>query len=113
MTWDTKEQDRRSMTRSVRAMSRVLNRGTKARLWTPLEGDEFHWGAAPGGHHMGTTRMGASAETGVVDANCECFGVSGLFVAGSSVFRTGASANPTLTIVALALRLAEHLKGLS
>lgn len=62
-----------------------------------------------GFHHMGTTRMGASPPDGVVDRDCLLFGVDNLYVAGSSVFRTGGYANPTLTIVQLALRLAEHL----
>lgn len=64
---------------------------------------------AYGGHHIGTARMGDSRATGVVDANCRVFGVSNLYIAGSSVFPTSSQANPTLTIVALALRLADHL----
>ncbi|MDO9383490.1 MAG: GMC family oxidoreductase [Hyphomicrobiaceae bacterium] len=64
-----------------------------------------------GGHHMGTTRMSASEKTGVVDGNCQVHGVSNLFVASSSVFPTNGHANPTLTIVALALRLADFLNG--
>jgi choline dehydrogenase-like flavoprotein len=69
---------------------------------------------APGGihHHMGTTRMHASERRGVVDASCRVHGVPNLFVAGGSVFPTGGYANPTLTIVALAVRLADHLKAL-
>lgn len=67
-------------------------------------------GAQVGGHHhMGTTRMGVSAQDGVVDRNCRVFGVDNLYVAGSSVFRTGGHANPTLSIVQLALRLRDHL----
>lgn len=60
-------------------------------------------------HHMGATRMGASPQTGVVDENCRVFGVDNLFVASSSVFPTGGHSNCTLTIMALALRLADHL----
>jgi len=63
-----------------------------------------------GKHHMGTTRMHDDPRQGVVDSDCRVQGVSNLYVAGSSVFPTGGYANPTLTIVALALRLAEHLK---
>jgi choline dehydrogenase-like flavoprotein len=48
---------------------------------------------------------------GVVDADCRVHGVPNLFIAGSSVFPTGGYANPTLTIVALALRLATHLQS--
>jgi choline dehydrogenase-like flavoprotein len=62
-------------------------------------------------HHLGTTRMSAGPSTGVVDANCEVHDVHGLFVAGGSVFPTGGHANPTLTMVALAVRLSGHLAG--
>ncbi|HEV7479583.1 MAG TPA: GMC family oxidoreductase [Roseiarcus sp.] len=62
-----------------------------------------------GGHHIGTTRMGADASSGVVDSNCEVWGVRGLFVAGTGVLATSGFANPTLTALALAFRLAEHL----
>jgi len=58
---------------------------------------------------MGTTRMDSSEKRGVVDANCQVHGLNNLFIAGSSVFTTSGSANPTLTIIALALRLADHL----
>ena len=60
-------------------------------------------------HHLGTTRMSSSPRTGVVDADCRVHGLDDLFVAGGSVFPTGGHANPTLTIVALAARLADHL----
>lgn len=61
------------------------------------------------GHHMGTTRMSSAPTHGVVDPDCRVHGVPNLFMAGSSAFPTGGAANPTLTIVALALRLADHL----
>jgi choline dehydrogenase-like flavoprotein len=64
---------------------------------------------AYGGHHIGTARMGDSAATGVVDSQCRVFGVNNLYLAGSAIFPTSSQANPTLTIVALALRLADHL----
>jgi choline dehydrogenase-like flavoprotein len=62
-----------------------------------------------GNHHMGGTRMSRNARRGVVDANCRVHGCANLFVAGSSVFPSGGASNPTLTIVQLALRLADHL----
>jgi choline dehydrogenase-like flavoprotein len=69
-----------------------------------LAGDfDFHW------HHMGTTRMGDDPRVSVVDPDCKVHGIANLFVAGSSVFPTSGSAGPTLTIVALAIRLADHL----
>lgn len=63
-------------------------------------------------HHMGTTRMSADPRTGVVDRNGKVHDVANLFIAGSSVFPTVGHANPTFTIVALAVRLADHLKTL-
>ena len=61
-------------------------------------------------HHIGTTRMATDPNSGVVDDNCQVFGTQGLYVAGSSVFPTSGYANPTLTIVALSLRLASHIR---
>ena len=61
-------------------------------------------------HHMGTTRMSASPRTGVVDRDCRVHGVRNLYVAGSAVFPSAGHANPTLTIAALALRLADYLR---
>ena len=62
-----------------------------------------------GYHHMGTTRMSQDAKTGVVDRDCAVHGYSDLYIAGSSVFPTSGWANPTLTILALAHRLKDHL----
>jgi choline dehydrogenase-like flavoprotein len=61
-------------------------------------------------HHMGGTRMANTVKDGVVDTNCRVFGQDNLYVAGSSVFPSGGAVNPTLTIVQLSLRLAEHLR---
>jgi choline dehydrogenase-like flavoprotein len=63
-----------------------------------------------GNHHMGTTRMSDDAKNGVVDAQSQIYGVSNLFVAGSSVFPTYGASNPTLNLLALTLRLGDHLK---
>jgi choline dehydrogenase-like flavoprotein len=62
-----------------------------------------------GPHHMGTTRMAADPRRGVVDRDASVHSVNNLYVAGSSVFSTGGYANPTFTVVALTLRLADHL----
>jgi choline dehydrogenase-like flavoprotein len=75
---------------------------------------EIDWVAGPdatgpAAHHMGTTRMGTDPTGSVVDADCRAHDVDNLWVAGSSVFPTGGGMNPTLTIAALSLRLAEHL----
>ncbi|TPK30779.1 GMC family oxidoreductase [Mesorhizobium sp. B2-5-3] len=66
----------------------------------------YHWVR----HHMGTTRMSDDPRTGVVDSSCQVHGLANLFVAGSSVFPTGGNDMPTLTIVALAIRLGQHLR---
>ncbi len=85
--------------------------------WIEEPGD--HWPVDPtvgnhpiaGYHHIGGTRMSDDPKSGVVDADCRVHGYGNLHVAGSSVFATAGWANPTLTIVALALRLAERLDG--
>ena len=59
---------------------------------------------------MGTTRISGNASTGVVDADCRMHEVDNLYVAGSSVFPTSGYMNPTYTLVALAVRLANHLR---
>jgi choline dehydrogenase-like flavoprotein len=64
-----------------------------------------------GPHHLGTTRMSRRPADGVVDGNCRVHTVDNLYVAGSSVFTTGGHANPSLTILALAIRLADHLRS--
>jgi choline dehydrogenase-like flavoprotein len=63
-----------------------------------------------GGHHIGTTRMAADASAGVVDSDCALFDFPNLHVASAAVFPTSSHANPTLTIVAMAVRLAAHLR---
>jgi len=62
-------------------------------------------------HHIGTTRMHVDPNEGVVDANCRVHGISNLYIASSSVFPTGGYANPTLTIVALSIRIADQVKA--
>ncbi len=75
------------------------------------ENDNTWPGFTGGGwHHMGTTRMNADPKQGVVDANCKVHGIDNLYMAGSSCYPTAGSPNPTLTLVALTLRLSDHLK---
>lgn len=63
-----------------------------------------------GWHHLGTTRMSDDPKHGVVDANCKIHGIDNLYIAGSSCYTTGGAVNPTLTVVAISLRLANHIK---
>jgi len=74
-------------------------------LWNRVAMDELP--LDPFSHHMGGARMSATPETGVVDADCKVHGAENLYVAGSGIFATGSHANPTFTIVQLALRLAD------
>jgi choline dehydrogenase-like flavoprotein len=73
--------------------------------------DDWYANLDWGNHHMGTTRMSDDPKQGVVDANLKVHDVANLYVAGSSVFPTYGAANPTINLLALALRLADHLKG--
>lgn len=63
-----------------------------------------------GNHHLGTTRMSNDPKQGVVDADCKLHAVDNLYIAGSSVFPTYSASNPTLNLIALTLRLSDHLK---
>ncbi|HZX25632.1 MAG TPA: GMC family oxidoreductase, partial [Telluria sp.] len=77
----------------------------------PLEGGPWPSSLRREGtwHHMGTTRMHDSPRHGVVDRNCKVHGLHNLYIAGSSVFPTAGANFPTITLTALALRLADHL----
>jgi len=77
-----------------------------------FEPDETGWPYAmtAAKHHLGATRMHQEPQKGVVDSNCKVHGMENLYIAGSSVFPTSGCANPTLTIIALTLRLADHIK---
>lgn len=85
------------------------------RVWIDewLQNDQAAWPQGRpvfgGYHHMGATRMSQDPRHGVVDADCRVHDLDNLYVAGSSVFPTAGFANPTLTLVALALRLTDHL----
>ena len=112
--WRYTDADVKTVASAFRLLQRDVARSTLGEL--TLEPDEADIEAvirrdgAYGGHHIGTTRMGDDPTTGVVDPNCRVFGVHNLYVAGSAVFPTSGQANPTLTIVALAIRLARHLE---
>jgi choline dehydrogenase-like flavoprotein len=114
LDWRLTEQDKRSLLAGYQAVALELGRTGLGRLqiadWL-TEGDNSWSPTLEGGHHhLGTTRMSQDPGQGVVDPSSRVHGIANLYVAGGSVFPTSGSANPTLTIVALALRLAEHLK---
>jgi choline dehydrogenase-like flavoprotein len=110
--WAIAEPDLESIERLLEALglwvgSAGLGRLQLTRPINPENTEQFSGGL----HHMGTTRMSRDPDRGVVDPDCRVFDTDNLYVASSSVFPTAGYANPTLTIVALALRLAEHLRG--
>jgi choline dehydrogenase-like flavoprotein len=77
-----------------------------------VESEMTRYGAY-GGHHLGTARMGTDPRTSVVDAECRVHGVDNLHVASAATFPTASQANPTLTVVALSLKLAQRFKNAS
>ncbi|MGH9013693.1 MAG: FAD-dependent oxidoreductase, partial [Acidimicrobiia bacterium] len=76
----------------------------------PPTGEDLFTAAQGGPHQLGTARMHDDPRRGVVDGDCRAHSVDNLYVTGGAVFPTSGYANPTLTIVALALRLAAHLR---
>jgi choline dehydrogenase-like flavoprotein len=112
LDWRLSPLDKRTARFLCRSLGEELARLRHGRLYISdwvLEDDTVWERPHPWDHHMGTTRMSDDPATGVVDADCRVHGMHNLYVAGSSVFPTYGAAPPTLTIVALALRLADHL----
>lgn len=113
--WHWQQEDIEQTLKAQSLFARALEGAGLGRVERVLQADGSpHLERPVGSHHlMGTTRMHADPRQGVVDVNCKVHGVDNLYIAGSSVFPTGGYANPTLTLVALALRLADRLKAQS
>jgi choline dehydrogenase-like flavoprotein len=111
LDWRLTAVDKNTLMRSLELIGAELGRAGLGRIRIELDERDDKWPSFVGdaGHHIGTTRMHIDAKRGVVDQDCRVHGMSNLFVAGSSVFATCGHANPTLTIVALAVRLADHV----
>jgi hypothetical protein len=114
LDWRTTEIDKHTIRTMIRTIGAELGRlgYGRIRMWDWLVEKNSNWPPSFNGsnHHIGTTRMTDDPKTGVVDKNRRVHSVNNLYIAGSSVFTTSGYANPTLTIVALALHLADHLK---
>jgi choline dehydrogenase-like flavoprotein len=112
--WRMNELDRRSVLRALDLFAAQLWLCHRARIHVPdsMDNELQEWvqNFKDVAHHIGGTRMADDPQRGVVDRNCRVHGVDNLFIAGSSVFPTSGQTNPTMTIVALALRLADELK---
>ena len=113
VNWQLTELDRETIRRGHELIALEVGRSGFGRMRIELEDTEdlILEGAGTLSHHMGTTRMHESPRMGVTDANCRVHGLQNLYVAGSSLFPCAGHQNPTLTIVALALRLADHLNN--
>lgn len=112
ITWGFDALDIKTVREAAQLMARVAgaNGMGLVRYADWMRGDglpDYVWG---GHHHMGTTRMSATPDDGVVDTQCRVHGTENLYVTGGGVFPSVGWANPTFTIVALALRLGDHLQ---
>ena len=112
--WRVHEAEARTLARTAEIVAREF-----ARLGLPAvaladwvrEGASLPDSFVDVAHPSGATRMSDAPSSGVVDAECQVHGVDGLYVVGSSVFPTVGHCNPTQTVVALAIRLGDHLKA--
>lgn len=112
MNWQLTDLDLKSARETLEIMGAEVARTGLGRLKSLLHDTNDGWPEDMVGahHHMGTTRMADNPMQGVVDTNCKVFGISNLYMAGSSIFPTAGLGSPTLMIIALATRLADHLK---
>ena len=105
--------DRENLARCFRILAAEIGRTGLGRLSALTEVDDtgllYDDMLSFGQHHMGTTRAHVSPRQGVVDGDLRIHGVANAYAAGSSVFATGGCVPPTLTIVALSIRLSRHL----
>jgi choline dehydrogenase-like flavoprotein len=115
LNWELTPLEKRSIRKIYELLGQEVGKAGVGRvkmmdyLW---DEKDYTWPSFTGGgwHHMGTTRMSDDPKNGVVDANCKVHGIDNLFVAGASCYVTAAAPNPTLTLIALTLRLSDHLK---
>lgn len=112
LDWRLQSIDIQSVIRSQEILKEAIRRAGLGRLYVQFKEDTPPQMVTGGWHQMGTTRMHTDPKKGVVDENCRVHGTSNLYIAGPSVFPTGGYANPALTTVALAVRLADRVKDL-
>ena len=115
LAWHFGELEKRTLKRTNDIIAQELGRTGIGHLRLTRTDPDTGWpsvlkGVRGAWHQMGTTRMHADPKQGVVDENCRVHGISNLYVAGSSVFPSSGYTNPTLTIVALSIRLADQIK---
>jgi choline dehydrogenase-like flavoprotein len=111
LNWALTDTDYTLVKRTAEIIAQECGRMGLGRLLTNLQENRQWPDLWAGGHHMGMTRMHSDPKQGVVDRNCKVHGLGNLYVAGPSTFTTGGYANPVLTIVTMALRMADHIKN--
>ena len=111
--WRRTEKDRNTVVQTTRIFADSIARHGRGRMrladWILNDEPIPDETTMAGWHHLGGTRMSDSPASGIVDPDLRVHGIDNLYVGGSSVFASGGAGNPTLTIVKLSLRLAEHL----
>ena len=115
--WRIGELERRTASEYIRTIASEFGRlgvGSYDLKQAASLDDERAWVrmATDNSHHMGTTRMHDSDKLGVVDSNCQVHGIDNLYIGSSAVFPSSGSSYPTLTILALCIRVADRLKDL-
>jgi len=111
LDWRLSPIDKYTIKRSQQLIAAEFERAGLGKLQIELADDDISWQSLRGSyHHIGTTRMSTNPKQGVVNEHCQVHGIHNLYIAGSSVFPTSGLSNPTLTIVALAIRLADRIK---
>lgn len=111
LRWATSGDDVAAIQEIAGLFGGFVGAGGLGRIRLEEYGDDPFWGIDTAWHQLGVARMADSPTSGVVDADCRVHGAGALYVASGAVFPQVGRANPTLTIVALTLRLADHLKG--
>lgn len=116
LNWELTELDKRSIRRIYQLLGQQMGISELGRVRLNeflRDENDNSWPADlnAGWHHMGTTRMSDDPKRGVVTSNCQVHGISNLYVAGSGCYVTSGAPNPTLTLVALSLRLSDYVKG--
>ncbi|MEM6614118.1 MAG: GMC family oxidoreductase [Cyanobacteria bacterium P01_C01_bin.72] len=111
--WQLSDREIEAISKITTIVERELNYSQLGYFQAAAQPLNLDFEQLTGYHHLGTTRMHSNPKHGVVDADCRLHGVNNLFIAGSSVFPTGGYANPTLTIIALAIKLADKIKAVT
>jgi len=107
--WEFNEHDEKTYNTVIALFEKAIQKINPAASLTSISWDELKSRVVVNGHHMGTTRMSTSAENGVVDKNLCSHDLDNLYVAGSSVWPSAGISNPTFSIIAFSIRLADYL----